>query len=105
MGIQYTEKPGSLVTDLYYNPSALHSAPVVLLEADNALLHHFVDNSYIFSAANHPLPHTIGNEKPSPFMPRDKTVLEAATIYSSVCFAFSFFTAGFCVFLIQERAK
>ncbi|XP_067952133.1 phospholipid-transporting ATPase ABCA3-like [Watersipora subatra] len=88
---------------VFFNAQAYHSAPTALLYADNALLKDFVNDTYSFSAANHPLPQTTISKIQS--LAKDSLNFDSFAYASNIMFGFSFLAASFVVFLITERSR
>lgn len=87
-----------------FNALPLHAAAVALVHADTALLKHYANTSYTFSAANHPLPQS-AKAKTDEEASGNSADSGSVTYPVNVMFGFAFLTASFVMFLIGERSR
>ena len=97
-----TRNNGSTITILF-NPTAYHAAATALLYADQALLQQYVNDSYSFAAANHPLPQSADAEIQSEA--NDVFNGDSFSYSANMMFGFAFLSASFSFFLITERSR
>ena len=88
---------------LLFNPISYHSAATSLLYSDQAMLKHFVNSSYMFAAANHPLPQTADAKIETEA--NDIFSRQSSTYSANLMFGFAFLAASFVFFLITERSR
>ncbi|XP_067927873.1 phospholipid-transporting ATPase ABCA3-like [Watersipora subatra] len=97
-----TRNNGSAIS-LIFNPTPYHASAVALLYSDQALLQRFVNDSYVFTVANHPLPQSSQAEIQSEA--NDVFSGDSFSYAANMMFGFAFLSASFSFFLITERSR
>lgn len=106
MSIDYNGLPDDrTLISVFYNALGFHSIATALVYSDQALLRYFTNTSYVFAAANHPLPQSpdarIKAEVDQMFIGAG----DSFTYSINLMFGFAFLSASFVFFLITERSR